>query len=46
MDNSLPQTVGIDISKASLDAYAYPAACERQFANTANGLKDFWPGEA
>ena len=40
MDNSLPQTVGIDISKATLDAYAHPAGCERQFANTAKGHKD------
>jgi transposase len=47
MDNSLPQTVGIDISKASLDAYAYPSACERQFANTAKGLRDLidWLGQ-
>jgi len=40
MDNSLPQTVGIDISKATLDAYAHPAGCERQFANTAKGHKE------
>lgn len=35
MDNTLPQTVGIDISKATLDVYAHPAGRERQFTNTA-----------
>lgn len=40
MDNDLPQTVGIDISKATLDAYAHPAGCERQFANTVKGHKE------
>jgi len=34
MDNTLPQTIGIDISKATLDVYAYPAGSERQFTNT------------
>lgn len=37
MDNTLPQTVGIDISKAVLDVYAHPAGSERQFANTIKG---------
>lgn len=39
MSNDLPQTVGIDISKASLECYAHPAAVSRQFANTAKGHK-------
>jgi len=39
MSNYLPQTIGIDISKANLDCHAYPAGAERQFANTAKGLK-------
>jgi len=39
MSNDLPQTIGIDISKANLDCYAYPAGAERQFANTAKGHK-------
>src|SRR6478609_6530703 len=33
MDNLLPQTVGIDISKATPDVYAHPVGCERQFPN-------------
>lgn len=33
--DNLPQTNGIDISKASLDCHAYPVGAERQFANTA-----------
>jgi len=39
MSNDLPQTIGIDISKANLDCHAYPAGAERQFANTAKGHK-------
>jgi transposase len=39
MGNDLPQTIGIDISKANLDCHAYPAGAERQFANTAKGHK-------
>lgn len=39
MSNDLPQTIGIDISKANLDCHAYPAGTERQFANTAKGHK-------
>jgi hypothetical protein len=34
MSNNLPQTVGIDISKASLDCPAYPTVAERQLAVT------------
>jgi transposase len=37
MSDNLPQTIGIDISKASLDCHAHPAGTERQFANTAKG---------
>lgn len=39
MSDNLPQTIGIDISKASLDCHAYPVGAERQFANTAKGHK-------
>lgn len=39
MSTPLPQTIGIDISKATLDAHAYPAGIDRQFANTAKGHK-------
>ncbi len=44
MSTPLPQTpslqnIGIDISKASLDAHAHPAGIDRQFANTAKGHK-------
>ncbi|GFM30312.1 IS110 family transposase [Novosphingobium sp. PY1] len=47
MDNSLPQTVGIDISKATLDVFAHPAGYERQFANTIKGHKELvvWLGQ-
>lgn len=51
MESSLPQTVGIDISKAILDVFAYPAGCERQFTNTTKGHKELiawlaqWPIE-
>ena len=40
MENSLPQTVGIDISKATLDVFAHPMGCERQFPNSAKGHKE------
>jgi transposase len=40
MDNLLPQTVGIDISKATLDVYAHPAGCERQFPNDDKGQRE------
>lgn len=39
MSNDLSQTIGIDISKASLDCHAHPAGIARQFANTAKGHK-------
>lgn len=51
MSDNLPQTIGIDISKASLDCHAHPAGAERQFANTAKGHKALitwlrqWPVE-
>ena len=37
--SDLAQTIGIDISKASLDCRAYPAGAKRQFAKTAKGHK-------
>jgi len=51
MGNDLPQTIGIDISKATLDCYAQPAGIDRQFPNTAKGHKallrwlEQWPIE-
>lgn len=39
MSDKLPQTIGIDISKASLDCHAHPGGAERQFPNTAKGYK-------
>ena len=47
MSNILPQTIGIDISKAVLDCHAHPAGTERQFANTAKGHKALiaWAGQ-
>ena len=51
MSDNLPQTIGIDISKASLDCHVHPAGAERQFANTAKGYKALiawlrqWPVE-
>lgn len=39
MSTPLPQTIGIDISKATLDAHAHPAGIDRQFANSAKGHK-------
>lgn len=39
MSTPLPQTIGIDISKATLDCHAHPAGIDRQFANTAKGHK-------
>lgn len=47
MSNDLPQTIGIDISKASLDCHAHPAGAERQFAHSAKGLKALiaWLGQ-
>lgn len=51
MSNDLPQTIGIDISKARLDCHAHPAGVDRQFANSAKGHKALmawlaqWPVE-
>ncbi len=47
MSASLPQTIGIDISKATLDVHAYPAGNDRQFANTAKGHRALmaWLGQ-
>jgi transposase len=47
MSISLPQTIAIDISKATLDAHAHPAGTDRQFANTAKGHKALiaWLGQ-
>ena len=39
MSTSRPQTIGIDIAKATLDCHAYPAGVDRQFPNTAKGHK-------
>lgn len=39
MSTCLPQTIGIDISKATLDVHACPSGINRQFANTAKGHK-------
>jgi transposase len=38
MSHTLPQTIGIDISKQHLDAHAHPCGDARQFANTASGF--------
>ena len=47
MSNTLPQTIGIDISKAALDCHAHPAGIDRQFPNTAKGHKALiaWAGQ-
>lgn len=51
MREPLPQTIGIDISKASLDCHVHPVGAERRFANTAKGHKALitwlrqWPVE-
>ena len=39
MTATIAQTVGIDISKLTLDAYLHPQAVARQFPNTAAGIK-------
>ena len=38
MLSTIAQTVGIDISKATLDVYLHPQASARQFPNTAAGI--------
>ena len=47
MSEILLQTIGIDISKATLDTHAYPAGLSQQFANTAKGHKALiaWLGQ-
>jgi transposase len=47
MSNHLPQTIGIDISKATLDCHVHPAAIDRQFPNTTKGHKALvaWAGQ-
>ncbi|WP_184016006.1 IS110 family transposase [Sphingobium boeckii] len=47
MSDSLPQTIGIDISKATLDCHVHPAGIERQFPNTTKGHKALiaWAGQ-
>lgn len=47
MDNLLAQTVGIDVSKATLDVYVLPAGCGQQFTNTAKGHRNLidWLGQ-
>ncbi len=47
MSDELPQTIGIDISKAALDCHAHPAGIDRQFPNTAKGHKALiaWAGQ-
>lgn len=47
MSTPLPQTIGIDISKATLDCHAHPAGIDRQFANSAKGHKALlaWVGQ-
>lgn len=47
MRGKLPQTIGIDISKATLDCHVHPAGIDRQFPNTAKGHKALiaWAGK-
>ncbi|WP_374293530.1 IS110 family transposase [Sphingomonas sp.] len=47
MSGNLPQTIGIDISKATLDCHAHPAGSDRQFPNSASGHKALiaWVGQ-
>lgn len=48
MDPTIAQTVGIDISKLTLDAYLHPQATARQFPNTTAGIDALlaWLGQA
>ena len=39
MTTTIAQTVGVDISKLTLDVYLHPQATARQFPNTAAGIK-------
>lgn len=51
MSSDLPQTIGIDISKATLDVHVHPAGIDHRFANSAKGHKALiawvrqWPVE-
>lgn len=51
MSGTLSQTIGIDISKATLDVHVYPEGIDRQFINSGKGLKALlkwiaqWPVE-
>ena len=47
MTATIAQTVGVDISKLTLDVYLHPQATARQFPNTAAGIKSLltWLGE-
>ena len=47
MRATLPQTIGIDISKATLDCHVHPDGIDLQFANTAKGHKALlaWLGQ-
>lgn len=46
-DPTIDQTVGVDISKLTLDVYLHPQATARQFANTTGGIKTLlaWLGQ-
>ena len=47
MTVTIAQTVGVDISKLTLDVYLHPQAIARQFPNTAAGIKALlaWLGQ-
>ena len=47
MTATIAQTVGVDISKLTLDVYLHPQATARQFPNTAAGIKALltWLGQ-
>ena len=47
MPPTIAQTVGVDISKATLDVYLHPQAIARQFPNTMAGVTDLlsWLGQ-
>ena len=47
MPPTIAQTVGVDISKATLDVYLHPEAIARQFPNTMAGVTDLlsWLGQ-
>lgn len=47
MTITIAQTVGVDISKLTLDVYLHPQATARQFPNTTTGIDDLlvWLGQ-